>query len=373
MKTRILLGLIMILFSVNRNHAQCISGDCQNGVGTFEWDSGDEYTGEFIGGVRTGLGVYDWKDGSYYYGYFKDGKLEGKGVYLGNDADKTTLVGYFEDGKLSEKDNFVQTGCILGNCQDGVGVYLWDSDDVFLGEWKSGARTGYGRYDWKDGSFYTGYFKDGKLDGRGYYQSADGKKVMDGYFEDNSFVKSATGAATTVTNTEAAQPSSTSSNTEATTYNDVCSLLQTVIKSMPDDFADVTGTMKDNYIITDWNSTVKLLGSDEAELLSGFSNTSTPDMWYNTVYSSASFSDAQGKYKSYIAQFKACPNTCCSFTSSVSNNDTSKTYTTSFTVSKVNSGYSSDYNDLEVAVELKYDYGSTNWQVELQVYNDAEY
>lgn len=157
------LVVLFIAFNITAK-AQCISGNCTDGIGTYLWDSGDEYTGEWNNGSRTGIGVYDWKDGSYYYGYFKDGKLDGKGVYIGNDDAKTTLIGYFRDGSLKEKDNFVETGCIIGNCDNGIGVYLWESDDVYIGEWKYGNRTGYGRYDWKDGSFYTGYFKEGKLD-----------------------------------------------------------------------------------------------------------------------------------------------------------------------------------------------------------------
>jgi len=366
------IGLIAVISFTKPGNTQCLSGDCQNGLGTYSWDSGDEYTGQWIGGVRTGIGVYDWKNGSYYYGYFKDGKLDGKGVYIGNDEAKTTLVGYFKDGSLSTKDNFVVTGCILGDCQNGVGVYLWDTDDVFLGYWSGGNRTGYGRYDWKDGSFYTGYFKDGKLDGRGYYQSADGTNVMDGYFENGTFKESVSSSSSSSSPTTASQPSGSTATTEAKTYSDVCTLLQAVIASMPDDFADITGNMINNYLLTDWNATVKLYGSDESKLLSGFTDVSTPNMWYNVVYSSANMSDAQGKYKSYNAQFKSCTNNCCSLTSTVKSVDSTNTYTTTYTVSRVNSGYSSEYNDMEVLFQLKKDYDDM-WKVELQVFNLAEF
>jgi hypothetical protein len=373
MNKKYFLSILLAVCLLKQNHAQCLSGDCQDGLGTYIWDSGDEFTGQWTGGVRTRIGVYDWKDGSYYYGYFQDGKLEGKGVYLGNDDAKTTLIGYFHDGTLSTKENFVATGCILGDCQDGIGVYLWDTDDVFLGKWTNGNRTGYGRYDWKDGSYYTGYFKEGKLDGRGYYSSADGKNIMDGYFENGTFTKSvsSSGSSSSTPGT-ASQPGGSTTTTEAKTYNDVCSLLQTVITTMPDDFADVTGSMINNYLISDWNSTVKLYGSDEAKLLSGFTDISTPNMWYNEVYSSASQSDAQGKYKSYSSQFKSCTNSCCSLTSTVKNVDSTNTYTTTFNVSNVNSGYSADYNDMEIVFQLKKDYDDL-WKVEIQVYNLAEF
>jgi hypothetical protein len=174
------LCIVISIFSFQFASAQCIDGNCSNGWGTFEWESGDTYTGEWVNGSRTGIGAYDWKDGSFYYGYFRDGKLEGDGFYIGLDS-KKDRIGLFHNRHLSKKKNFSSSGCVLGNCIDGSGIYLWASNDLYIGEFKNGERTGYGRYDWDDGSWYLGYFKDGKLDGEGEYHTKD-KEVIKGPF-----------------------------------------------------------------------------------------------------------------------------------------------------------------------------------------------
>lgn len=372
------LVVLLIAFNITAK-AQCISGNCTDGIGTYLWDSGDEYTGEWTNGSRTGIGVYDWKDGSYYYGYFKDGKLDGKGVYIGNDDAKTTLIGYFRDGSLKEKDNFVETGCIIGNCDNGIGVYLWESDDVYIGEWKYGNRTGYGRYDWKDGSFYTGYFKEGKLDGRGYYESNE-NKIMDGYFENNSFIRSAddkTSSGSSVSS--AAKPggaAAAASSYSVETYDDICSLLRTVIKSFPNDFDGVKGNKDEDgsIILTFWNSTVKLSGSGDADLSSGITDLTSPNWWSNKLVEGASLSDARAKYDQYVSQFKACNNSCCMMSSSTDHktDKDNETYTTTFKVSNLNSGFSSNYNNMEVNFELKQNYSKT-WDLTVNVIDNSEY
>ena len=41
----------------------CISGDCENGQGTYIWNDGEKYTGEWKNGVRHGQGTFIWNDG----------------------------------------------------------------------------------------------------------------------------------------------------------------------------------------------------------------------------------------------------------------------------------------------------------------------
>jgi hypothetical protein len=76
----------------------CFSGNCVNGNGSYRWDNGDIYAGQWVNNNRTGYGRYDWADGSYYVGYFKDGMLEGEGAYYGSDG--TVMSGTFEMGQL---------------------------------------------------------------------------------------------------------------------------------------------------------------------------------------------------------------------------------------------------------------------------------
>src|SRR5258705_7164706 len=98
--------LFFLLFTISLSAAlaqsnSCILGNCNTGLGTYLWDSGNEYTGEWVEGVRTGLGAFDWENGTFYYGFFQDDKIEGKGFYIGLE-EKDDLIGIFHEGVLSE-------------------------------------------------------------------------------------------------------------------------------------------------------------------------------------------------------------------------------------------------------------------------------
>lgn len=348
----------------------CISGDCINGIGTFLFADKAEYTGEWVNGVRTGVGCYDWADGSYYLGYFENGKLEGNGIYLGNDDAETTLIGVFHEGKLSESRDLGTSGCLIGNCYEGVGIYLWSNDDLYVGEWHSGIRTGYGRFDWGDGSFYTGYFKDNLLDGRGYYSKTDGTD-MDGYFEKNVFIRKEE-----YKQDEQNQVSSSNSapqNFTYITYDDVCALLKEVIRSFPSDFNTVKGKVNDDYLaLSDWQSTVSLKGSIESGIFAALDNKYAPALWYNEVESFTDVKQAMNKYDEVVSYFSKCGATCCQF-SQRSTSKANERYTTYFEPLSVNSGASSEYNDMQVIIELTYSDYSKSWSLELQVLNESKF
>jgi len=184
-----MIASFIIFFSllVHAQTSGCLSGNCTSGMGTYLWETGDEYTGQWVDGVRSGLGCYDWADGSFYYGHFSSGMLEGEGLFFGT-SESEDQFGIFHNNTLSEKKSDYASGCLFGDCFNGVGIFLWDSNDIYIGEWKDGRRTGYGRYDWADGSFYTGFLKDNLLHGEGYYQSAD-NEVMKGRFEEGRWVE----------------------------------------------------------------------------------------------------------------------------------------------------------------------------------------
>src|SRR5689334_7614706 len=88
--------MILGLYIGTNAQSKCILGNCYTGVGTYLWESGAQYTGQWYNGEITGLGVYDWPGGGYYYGYFEKGKKEGKGFYIGK-TKADDLVGYFRN------------------------------------------------------------------------------------------------------------------------------------------------------------------------------------------------------------------------------------------------------------------------------------
>ena len=106
---------------------QCISGDCENGYGTYEYmgkGEGNKYIGEHKDRVEHGLGTYTW----------------GKGP---NEGDK--YVGEYKDGK-----------------RHGVGTYTWASGDKYVGEWKDGDKHGRAFWIVSDGSYDVVFFEEGK-------------------------------------------------------------------------------------------------------------------------------------------------------------------------------------------------------------------
>ncbi|MDA9648853.1 hypothetical protein N9T54_00390 [Alphaproteobacteria bacterium] len=51
-----------------------------NCTGTYTWENGDEYDGDFLNDKKHGKGRYTWKSGSKYEGDWVNGKRTGEGV-----------------------------------------------------------------------------------------------------------------------------------------------------------------------------------------------------------------------------------------------------------------------------------------------------
>ena len=112
------------------------------------------------------------------------------------------------DDKLS-----LETGCVFGDCENGIGKYVFEDGDTYIGEWKYGMKHGNGikiyggkfhgdKYvgEWKDiwqdgygtfirdnGDQYVGEFKRGTYHGRGTYITFEGK-VYEGLWENGKFI-----------------------------------------------------------------------------------------------------------------------------------------------------------------------------------------
>ena len=113
----------------------CIKGDCENGQGTYIYDSGNKYVGEWKDGKFEGQGTINWLDGDKYVGEWKDGKKNGQGTYTWVSGSK--YIGEFKDG-----------------LKNGQGTYTWVNGDKYVGEWKDNKRNGQGTYTNADGSIY---------------------------------------------------------------------------------------------------------------------------------------------------------------------------------------------------------------------------
>lgn len=57
---------------------KCVKGDCNHGMGTFEYDTGFKYEGEWKNGKKNGKGTFYYRNGKTATGSFKDGLYHGE-------------------------------------------------------------------------------------------------------------------------------------------------------------------------------------------------------------------------------------------------------------------------------------------------------
>jgi hypothetical protein len=196
----------------------CISGDCENGWGTWVWDfetewagdkyvgnwkggklngkgtyfysSGSNYNGNYITGKKNGEGTYYWTNGEKYSGTWVDGKRTGYGTYY--DLDGLIQKGYFSnnvyEGENNNNNNNIKVnnsnvtyGCISGDCKEGYGTYTWESGEKYEGYWKNDKRKGQGTNNYANGDVYKGDWKDDQQNGYGTYTFSSGDKYSGNY------------------------------------------------------------------------------------------------------------------------------------------------------------------------------------------------
>ncbi|MBP8114141.1 MAG: hypothetical protein KAY50_02230 [Chitinophagaceae bacterium] len=190
--------------------AQCIDGNCNNGLGTYE-NYESIYRGDWKDGMKDGKGIYTEKKANREYGGdWVKGKKHGEGAeidYLGvcyighweNDVRKGEGVllyknGYYKKGifpdnlkyytnenvEISENEftkvtdleilNRTGYGCVSGDCKNGTGTYNfyhYGNKCTYTGQWKNGRKNGEGTLTQDNGYSYTGHWKNDMQDGQG--------------------------------------------------------------------------------------------------------------------------------------------------------------------------------------------------------------
>ncbi|MDP1844371.1 MAG: hypothetical protein Q8K64_13215 [Sediminibacterium sp.] len=126
----------------------CVSGDCKNGIGTFNRDPGESYIGQFKDYKHDGDGTEIKKEGTYK-GQFKNGEKNGIGTftnnlgwtYTGNWKNDEIVDGTYNDGKGTS-----YTGHWKGGEYDGDGTEISAKfmGRIYKGEWEKGKQNGKG-------------------------------------------------------------------------------------------------------------------------------------------------------------------------------------------------------------------------------------
>lgn len=197
------LPAFLFLFSLSAT-AQCLSGDCKNGIGTYKYPSGAKYTGHFTNGEISGVGVCYYTDGSKYQGEWLARYPEGKGTKTY--ADGTVRTGLWKKGKpvdesgkvlaeyIAKKkeerqndDTDVQSGCLSGDCQNGQGVFAYPDGSKYEGHFREGKFQGSGTFFFGNGDRYVGNFKENYPNGYGTRFLKDGSQEI-GEWKQGEFV-----------------------------------------------------------------------------------------------------------------------------------------------------------------------------------------
>ena len=76
MMKKALIYFSIVFICCNWSYADCISGDCVNGKGTFTSSNGTKFEGEFKNGKKDGKGTYTFPDGRKVVGIWKDDELQ---------------------------------------------------------------------------------------------------------------------------------------------------------------------------------------------------------------------------------------------------------------------------------------------------------
>ncbi len=132
---------------------RCISGNCIDGIGQFNYINGDTYKGSWKMGKPHGEGTFFYKsEGITYVGEIAMDKFEGFGKL------------YLPDGRLLYEGQF------KNNMMHGRGsLNMLNADWNYLGEFRENKIQGKGIQTFHNGDSIEGHFENGKASGMMIY------------------------------------------------------------------------------------------------------------------------------------------------------------------------------------------------------------
>ena len=199
----LIIASIFIVFFNNPSLAKC-KGNCKNGFGTFNWDNGTIYEGNWKKRLFNGKGKLTYSNGGYYEGSFKNHGPHGKGKLMHANGD--IFEGNYLDGNMDGFGKYIYMsgsiyeGNYLNGLKHGSGTHNYSSGTKYIGEYYKGVKHGKGKYTWSTGGVYEGDYLKGKRTGKGKYtkdghvfvgEYLDGKKhgYGEGTWENGDIVK----------------------------------------------------------------------------------------------------------------------------------------------------------------------------------------
>jgi hypothetical protein len=149
--------IIIFVISANLCFAQCVSGDCNDGIGTYKYENGDIYAGEWVNGMNEGKGKLTTHDGETYDGSWYRGKMHGEGHIVSESKSVRSYSGSFKWGLFN-----------------GIGEQTMSNDEIYIGEFINGHRNGHGILYYSKDDYWDGGFTNGKQFGFGTYYYSGG-------------------------------------------------------------------------------------------------------------------------------------------------------------------------------------------------------
>ena len=142
-----LLACAMLIAAPATLQAQCLSGDCKNGTGKYDFAYA-VYTGEFKNGLPEGKGSMDYGNGQLYNGRFVKGVEDGEGILIKKGVAAKV---FYRNGKIESQTAMAAIGgnapkvdgC-TGNCFTGYGVMKFPSGNIYSGNFSNYQFSGHG-------------------------------------------------------------------------------------------------------------------------------------------------------------------------------------------------------------------------------------
>ena len=154
--SRLLVPALLLVTVSFQLPAQCISGNCQNGTGTYRYSATSKYTGQFRNGLREGRGKMTLPNAAFYEGQFSHGKFQGEGTMTYANGDK-------------------YVGAWTNDLPNGQGKYFFKSRERYEGHFYNGEFDGQGTMYYPDGAYYVGSWQKNRKHGTGKIVTPNGK------------------------------------------------------------------------------------------------------------------------------------------------------------------------------------------------------